>query len=222
MVLKYLQRRRQKGGQFLAFDKGVDPSTKKVQWTKADPMDIVQQQMEKERDATDTTAQIESFAFTFEDAVESSAGSCVDPPEPTLKQSSERRPTWLKRPMFSDICSNHALVNAERQWADASLHTLKRSHELDELARWHAESMAKDACTYHADPNVLCSKLAHLPQVRLGENVAKGKSVRVLHSTMKKHAANYANMMDSRFTELGMATARCANGDWYLCQIFRG
>jgi uncharacterized protein YkwD len=233
----------------LVLDKSGDSvvnKNKRFAWEKADSMEIVNQLMAKQLDNTNSTVQMSSVMLMLQDQHDYDSGSdnasyhdsdgevgCCDDDYvagaqdssalPTSSSPSDCTPSWLKRPMFADICSNHALVNAERQWVDPTLHPLKRSRELDDLARWHADTMAKEGtCAFHADPTVLCSKLAQQAKVRLGENVAKGKSIRELHGIMKKHPSNYANMMDARYTEMGMATAKSSNGDWYLCQIFRG
>jgi hypothetical protein len=232
----------------LALDKWGDSAVNKnsrVAWEKADSMEIVNQMMVKQLDNTNSTAQVSSAMLLLQEQheydcgsdnashqdIDREFGSCDDDyvagdqdnSALPISASSESTPSWLKRPMFADICCNHALVNAERQWVDPTLHPLKRSRELDDVARWHADAMAKEGtCEYHADPTVLCSKLTQKANVRLGENVAKGKSIRELHGIMKKQSSNYANMMDARYTEMGMATAKSSNGDWYLCQIFRG
>lgn len=220
MVLEYLKRRRQRGGQFITFNDGATKNNAKLTWHKCNSSDIIKQLVEA-ADSTDSTAQVSEL---FEsDSSDCDSSLCSEADNETAYTPVKEPPTWLKLPMYADICGNHAMVNAERQWASKNLHPLQRSRELDDLARAHAQEMASVSTTYHADPNQLCSKVSRKrPNNRMGSNVAKGKELRDLHDEMKKKASNYANMMDNRYQAFGIGTARDANGDLYLCQIFRG
>jgi len=248
MAFQYLKSRMARGGQFVAFDNdksSTNSKSRKLAWQQSDSRDIVQQLMNK-LDLTDDTTQSSAYLFPADEAdnasdqesCSSQQEDCTDCGAPDQQDStydrgeedrsnefhefSTEHPLWLKRPMFADICCNHALVNAERQWANPDLHPLRRSRHLDEVAKWHAEEMAKARRAIHSDPTELCAKLSSQPQRRLGQNVAKGKNLRELHTQMKEHSSNYANMMDARYQEFGMATAKASSGDWYLCQIFLG
>lgn len=251
-MLHFLKRPRAdaRAGQFVSFEGKSQESAKlkRINWQQSDANEIVRQITEK-LDQTDSTAQTSTCfpADDHEDHTDPWKGTGDYGDESTHKTNSARavtigdghsdteeetsedfrdgsteHPLWLKRPMFADICGNHALVNAERQWGNPDLSPLKRSRELDEIAKWQAENMAKASRAYHSDPTELCSRLVTRPEHRLGENVAQGENLRELHGIMKQHSANYANMMDERYNEMGMATAKSANGDWFLCQIFRG
>ena len=213
--MRFLKKRRRQGG--VAFSTDDKPT-----WRKADKQDIVVQLMDKiQSDCTDSTAQMSDDDSVSEDVCTTTTESPTKM-EDAKSLAIEQRPSWLKRPMFADICGNHAMVNAERQWGNPDLHPLKRSRELDDLARAHAQKMASASMAYHADPSDLLSKLTESPGCRLGENVAKGVSLRELHNDMKKKGSIYANMMDNRYKEFGIGTARDANGDLFLCQIYLG
>ena len=99
---------------------------------------------------------------------------------------------------------------------------LVRLRELDEIAREHAEEMASKNSLFHTSPDELQSKFQRASR-RLGENVNKGKSIRGIHKAMMATRADRNNMLDRRFTHMGMATARGSeDGELYLCQVFRG
>ena len=116
--------------------------------------------------------------------------------------------------------NNHVMVNRVRE--GHLVPPLNRSHDLDTLARWHAEAMAAlDGGAFHADPNDLQAKLKK-PSRRIGSNVAVGESVRRIHQQMMYKKGDYNNIVDRRYTEMGMGTARGRSGEIYLCQIFRG
>ena len=117
--------------------------------------------------------------------------------------------------------SNHIMVNKER--VKRTIPALKRSPDLDAIARWHAESMAAERAVRHSDPKELQAKLEELGvYAYLGENVHSGTCVRTMHREMVETVGDVRNMTDRRYTEMGMATAKGSDGELYLCQIYRG
>ena len=116
--------------------------------------------------------------------------------------------------------SNHVLVNQER--TRRTMKPLIRMVELDRLARIHAEQIAEEEDLRHVDADALRLALKDIPYRRLGENVARGSNVRAIHSDMMSTLSNKNNIVDRRFTHMGMGTAVGKNGELYLCQIFRG
>lgn len=124
-------------------------------------------------------------------------------------------------PGTSHFASNHIMVNKER--TKRTVPALKRSPQLDAVARWHAETMAKNEKVKHSDPKELQSKLEESGRYAyLGENVHSGCSIRSIHREMVDTVGDVRNMTDRRYTEMGMATAVSKSGELYLCQIFRG
>jgi uncharacterized protein YkwD len=115
--------------------------------------------------------------------------------------------------------SNHVMVNRERTKRTIAL--LVRMPELDEIAREHAKAMAKENKKFHSDPSSLKMKLSQ-PARRLGENVAKGDTIRDIHREMMTISSDSNNIIDSRYSHFGMATAKASDGELYVCQIFRG
>jgi uncharacterized protein YkwD len=122
-------------------------------------------------------------------------------------------------PRTGQYINNHILVNQER--CKRVVHALKRSRELDAVARWHAEIMASEGVVRHSDPSQLQAMLEDSGTC-LGENVASGDSVQMMHREMIKNVSDLRNMTDRRYKEMGMATAKGENGEIYLCQVFRG
>jgi uncharacterized protein YkwD len=127
-----------------------------------------------------------------------------------------------KLPGADYYSSNHILVNEERvKRVIAPLHRLR---ELDELAREHAKVMARAQRLFHSNPTDLQAKFQR-PFRQMGENVAAGRSIRDIHKYMMKNTAcntDKYNILHRRYTHMGMATAKGADGQLYLCQIFRG
>lgn len=122
-------------------------------------------------------------------------------------------------PRTAQFANNHIMVNTER--TKRAVPALKRSSDLDAIARWHAETMAAETTVRHSDARELQSKLDG-PCNHLGSNVATGESIRVIHNEMIHNKGDLRNMTDRRYKQMGMATSRGSDGQLYLCQIFRG
>jgi len=120
--------------------------------------------------------------------------------------------------------SNHLYVNRER--LQRKILPLYRCHELDELASKQAKKMAKSQCCMHSDVNDLIAKIAlKSPCRRLGENLCRGSSVEFMHKKMtssEKCDSEMNNMLDRRFSKLGVGVATSDNGELYMCQIYKG
>jgi len=120
--------------------------------------------------------------------------------------------------------SNHLYVNRER--LQRKILPLHRCHELDELATEQAKKMAKSQCRMHSDVNDLMTKLSlKSPCRRLGENLCRGSSVEFMHKKMTrspKYNSEMNNMLDRRFSKLGVGVATSDNGELYMCQIYKG
>ena len=114
---------------------------------------------------------------------------------------------------------NHIMVNNERR--KNKVHPLTRKSELDASARWHAENMAAENRLHHAAPAELQASIARPCRI-IGVNVFRGESVRAIHNKMMESPSDVRNMLDLRYVQFGMATARGPEGDLFLCQIFIG
>lgn len=152
------------------------------------------------------------------------------PRSPLVDQESDKdEPTQDKADRIMDrsrdlpntwyYSSNHVMVNRER--SERTIALLVRMPELDEIAREHAEAMAKENRKFHSDPTSLKMKLSQ-PARRLGENVAKGGTIREIHRKMMTISSDAYNILNSCYSHFGMATAKASDGELYICQIFRG
>lgn len=123
-------------------------------------------------------------------------------------------------PSTSPFASNHVMVNNDR--LKNMVAPLVRLRELDSIARAHAEAMAAAGKVFHMNPQDIRSRFCRASR-RLGENVARGTSIQEIHQAMMKNLSDRNNILDRRFTNMGMATARGKdNGLLYLVQVFRG
>jgi uncharacterized protein YkwD len=138
--------------------------------------------------------------------------------------------------------SNHIMINSER--IKRSIPPLTRDHLLDEIARDHATSMANISTLFHIDDPLsiqerivknatLSSTSTTSPSLssscridqtcgRIGENTFKGKTLVEIHDSMMASLGERNNILDKRFSHMGMGSARAVNGTLYLCQVFTG
>ena len=123
-------------------------------------------------------------------------------------------------PRNNYFANNCVMVNRERERRKVPPTT--RSVELDNIARWHVEAMASASVgAFHADAMEIQSRL-QTPCRRIGSNVGVGESIRDIHRQMMRNRSMFNNIVDRRYVEMGMATAKGGNGELYLCQIYRG
>jgi hypothetical protein len=118
--------------------------------------------------------------------------------------------------------NNIILVNKARCLRNTP--ALSRDMELDGIARAHAEIMAMTGIAAHSDPSTLRSKLSG-PCRRIGENVAKGNSIKDIHTEIMespKREADRNNLLDRRYTCMGIGTSKGHDGTLYMCQLFKG
>lgn len=120
-------------------------------------------------------------------------------------------------PRESYISNSIILVNQER--GRRVVAPLTRSNELDEMARAHAQKMAAAGHRLHSDPEVM-----HVPDSTIvGENVAKGSTPKEIHKNMMQTASDRNNILDRRYSRMGMGTARSpSDGLLYVCLLFCG
>lgn len=122
-------------------------------------------------------------------------------------------------PGTSHFASNHIMVNKERSKRVTA--PLVRLHELDELARKQAQRMADKSDLFHSFAGEIQMNF-NRPSRRFGENIARGKAIHDIHMQMMRNRADRNNILDRRFTNMGMGSVRGSDGNLYLCQIFRG
>lgn len=125
-----------------------------------------------------------------------------------------------KVPKLGGFASNHVMINRAR--AFWNVEPLRRSLELDNMARLHAQHMARLQRINHVT-NSMESLRQMLNSEHVGENVQRGSTIHEMHiRTIQNQASkNRKNMQDQDFHEFGIGTAKGSDGKLYLCQLFR-
>lgn len=101
--------------------------------------------------------------------------------------------------------------------ADRGLRQLAVSSDLARLAQQHAEWMAAHqtlAHTSNLEGKVCCWK-------SVGENVGFGSSARQVFDAFMGSSSHRANILSSRYTQIGVGAARSSDGRLWVDQIFR-
>ena len=116
------------------------------------------------------------------------------------------------------------LVNDVRIRSSSSLKLLARRSDLDVLAEEHARRMASNQAVKHSKLDKVLDGIQSQQHKyeQLGENVGRGRTLLRANERMMEEASNVWNILDSRYTEMGMATAKGKDGKVYICQLFRG
>lgn len=142
-----------------------------------------------------------------------------------------RKPSTRPRPWLAFRSRCQSLRRRRREWTAEEaveyvhsrrrcrgLPSLRRSAELDRLARLQADYMAEQREATHSAFDIEELQL-FLQSMSVGENVQSGKSLRDM---MTKQSSSLEDNVLGDFDEFGMATAQDDSGVVYLCQLFRG
>lgn len=118
-----------------------------------------------------------------------------------------------------EYASNHVMINSARR--KHYIPPVKRMNDMDELAREQARLMAKKGQLFHAETAYVQERLGRVFGRRIGENATKGSDLEAIHKAMMESPADRNNILDRRFTCMGVGTAKSSDGYLYLCQLFR-
>jgi Cysteine-rich secretory protein family len=125
-----------------------------------------------------------------------------------------------------NFASLHVMINSERLRHQVA--PLQRLPALDEMARQHAAHMGQHQRLQHAELSDLQESLltSHqaAPLCRIGSNVAAcgdGDLLRLFSYMMKDSMADRNNILDRRYTCMGVGTFKSnQDGKLYVCQLF--
>jgi Cysteine-rich secretory protein family len=165
--------------------------------------------------STDTKSFMQHMPLLVRNPENDSEAPIVDAEDELCKVISRARQlpgTWY-------YSSNHVMVNQAR--VKCTVAPVARLRELDEIARSHAAAMAEENSLFHMTPVHLQESFPRVAR-RFGVNIAKGESIRAIHESMMRNRADKNNILDRRYTNMGMGTAVGPDGELFLCQVFRG
>ncbi|MBX3226391.1 MAG: CAP domain-containing protein [Labilithrix sp.] len=122
---------------------------------------------------------------------------------------------------FDDATSLERMIAAVR--ANESLGPLQRDPRLDAIARRHVEGLARVRAVAHdlgdGDPRARF-EAENLHAGVMGENVARGRTLALAHRAIHASPSHRLNLLNAKYTHLGVAVARDADGRVYVCEVF--
>ncbi|CAN5176285.1 hypothetical protein BH18ACT5_BH18ACT5_01980 [soil metagenome] len=89
--------------------------------------------------------------------------------------------------------------------------------ELNNYARWWARHMADTNNFAHSDIGSLLN-----PLTIIGENIAAGGTVAAMFNGLVNSSGHYNNMVETRFTSVGVGVWVDASGRLWTCHVFAG
>lgn len=123
--------------------------------------------------------------------------------------------------------ANSVLINVERE--KHHLKNLNRDLHLHAIATDHAEAMAANDCCFHSDPQLSIQKVmkASGPIHFVGENVTvvdnlKGCTRDAFFYFVALDKNTKANILNEKYTSVGVASATSTSGKLYVVQMFMG
>jgi uncharacterized protein YkwD len=113
------------------------------------------------------------------------------------------------------------MIDAGRR--SQGLQPLRRDWALDDLAQHHAEAMLSRGQTAHDVGQGLPTERVARAGVRarrVGENVARARSIERAHRALWDSPSHRGNMLDPGFVALGIGVARAEPDDVWVCELF--
>lgn len=107
--------------------------------------------------------------------------------------------------------------------ASESLPPLTRDARLDALARAHAEAMrAAGTVAHDLGEGDLARRFEAegLAAKRIGENVARARSIALVHRALHASPSHRMNLLRQEYTHVGLGVAADDAGTVYACQVF--
>jgi uncharacterized protein YkwD len=145
-------------------------------------------------------------------------GECkpTPPPSPASQPASQ-----TSESASSSEAKFFKLINSER--ASRGLRPLKQNSYLHNMAREHAARMARDGRIYHNYAGLQSSETHRrlgYPEM-LGENVGVGPTTKWLHDEFMNSSKHRANILDSRYTGMGIGVVISDGSIWVVEDFVR-
>jgi hypothetical protein len=145
---------------------------------------------------------------------------------PDLAAALEAAPGELAEP--AESASEPELREALRRMIDAGrraqgLGSLRRDARLDELAQAHAVAMLHSGRTAHdVGGGMPIDRVARagIGARRVGENVARARSLERAHRALWDSPSHRGNLLDPDFDAVGIGVARTGAGELLVCELF--
>jgi cysteine-rich secretory family protein len=115
----------------------------------------------------------------------------------------------------------YSMIDAARR--SQGLPSLERDRRLDDLAQAHAEAMLRNGRTAHdAGDGLPLDRVARagLGPRRVGENVARARSIERAHRVLWDSPSHRGNLLDPAYDAIGIGVVNAQAGDVLVCELF--
>lgn len=154
------------------------------------------------------------------------SGSEPPPPAPTPQPEPQPEPQPAPAPepqanpghRPADVARILALMNGERSAHKLPPFTLR--DDISALSAPHSRAMAEKGDIWHNDGYFTAAVKRHLGARLLGENVARNTGIDDAHRRLMDSPGHRANILDARFTFVGVAVYDDGWGNLYVTQSF--
>ena len=137
-------------------------------------------------------------------------------PEPETPQQQQQSFTPAHQP--DAVARILVLMNGERRAHGLPQFTLRA--DVSAIAARHSEAMAAGGTIWHNDAYFTAEVKKRLGAALLGENVARNPEIDDAHRRLMNSPGHRANLLDRRFTVVGLAVYRSSTGSLYVTQNF--
>ena len=118
---------------------------------------------------------------------------------------------------FSAAAESEFISKINGLRASVGVASLSANGELNNYARWWAKQMAESGNFSHSDIGSLLD-----PWSVVGENIGYGPSVTTVFNALVNSSGHYKNMVDARFTSVGVGAYVDSTGRIWTAHVFGG
>lgn len=139
-------------------------------------------------------------------------------PQPEAQPQQQSQPQYQPGHQPGAVSRLLTLMNNERR--SRNLPLFAQRGDVTATSAGHSEAMAAAGTIWHNDAYFTAANKKRLDAVLLGENVARNPDIDDAHRRLMNSPGHRANLLDSRFTVVGLAVYRSSTGSLYVTQNF--
>ncbi|MBW3668517.1 MAG: CAP domain-containing protein [Actinobacteria bacterium] len=139
-------------------------------------------------------------------------------PQPETQPQQQSQPQYQPGHQPAAVSRLLTLMNNERR--SRGLPLFAQRGDVTATSAGHSEAMAAAGTIWHNDAYFTAANKKRLDAVLLGENVARNPDIDDAHRRLMNSPGHRANLLDSRFTVVGLAVYRSSTGSLYVTQNF--
>lgn len=141
-------------------------------------------------------------------------------PQPQQPQQQPQQQQQTASPGHVPEAVSRILVLMNNERRSRGLPLFSQRGDVSAISRGHSQAMAAAGTIYHNDAYFAPSTKQRLDAALLGENVARNADIDDAHRRLMNSPGHRANLLDARFTVVGLGVYRSSTGSLYVTQNF--